>query len=389
VYPNEPAELGARVGRWAFGNRRRADPAARRRALGARLFVRLIVLLALQGVPLNAGQEPRTPRPAPRGELDLLMERVLARRDETWKRLNQYVLDERESLEILAPGRLPLHRMSREYTWYEREGILVRSPVRAKGVAVSEEDRRRYEADWLAEERRREERRKDKMRDAARADGPSEDTAGDTSAATLPAATPTDADDVAVQAIEPRFVSEAYFLRFRFEPGNYYFVGREALDGREVLRIEYYPSRLFVDDDEAPPREDEREVEAAKGKHGRTRSERSEEDKERELDYERKFNKVSLVTVWVDPAAEQIVRYTFDNVDFNFLPGRSIVRIESVRASMTMGRFLDGVWLPRGIEMTGAVTLASGRFSVRYGRDFSDYRQAETSATIRAFGPVP
>jgi len=366
--------------------------------LGARLVARLIVLLALQGVPLDAGQTvspaalagptERQAAGAGTGELDQLMARVLARRDETWKRLNAYVLDERESIEILGPGRVPLHRTRSEYTWYVREGVLVRSPVRAKGVTVSEAERRRYEADWLAEERRRETRRAQKAKDAGPAREVEDHAGADTSVATLPAEVPTDAEAVAVQAIEPRFVSEAYFLRFRFEPGNYYFVGRESLDGREVLRIEYYPSRLFVDDDEAPPREDEREVEAAKGRHGRTRRERSEEDKERELDYERKFNKVSLVTLWVDAAAEQIVRYTFDNVDFNFLPGRSIVRLESVRASMIMGRFLDGAWLPRGIEVTGAVTLASGRFSVRYARDFTDYRQAETSATIRAFGPV-
>jgi hypothetical protein len=208
------------------------------------------------------------------------------------------------------------------------------------------------------------------------------------STATLPGAAPTDAGEVATQAIEPRFVSEAYFLRFRFEPGNYYLVGRETLDHREVLRIEYYPTQLFKDDDEPPPPDHTREVSAAHGPRVKDRRERTDEDRERELDFERRFNKVALVTLWVDPAAEQIVRYTFDNVDFNFLPGRSIVRLETVRASMTMGRFLDGAWLPRGLEMTGAVTLAAGRFSVRYGRDFSNYRQAEATATIRAFGPA-
>ena len=42
-------------------------------------------------------------------------------------------------------------------------------------------------------------------------------------------------------------MSEAYFLRFKFEPGNYYLAGRERFDGRDVLRIEYYPTGLFGD----------------------------------------------------------------------------------------------------------------------------------------------
>ena len=55
---------------------------------------------------------------------------------------------------------------------------------------------------------------------------------------------------------EPRFVSEAYFMDFKFEPGNYYLAGRESSKGKDVLRIEYYPTNLFNDDDdEKTPRE--------------------------------------------------------------------------------------------------------------------------------------
>ena len=35
---------------------------------------------------------------------------------------------------------------------------------------------------------------------------------------------------------EPRFVSEAFFMDFKFEPGNYYLAGREKFEGQEVLR---------------------------------------------------------------------------------------------------------------------------------------------------------
>ena len=74
------------------------------------------------------------------------------------------------------------------------------------------------------------------------------------------------------------------------------------------------------------------------------------------------MDKSSLITLWVDPAEYQIVKYTFDNVGMGFLPGRWLVRVTDVRASMTMGRYFDGVWLPRAITMNGGVALASGAF---------------------------
>ena len=95
------------------------------------------------------------------------------------------------------------------------------------------------------------------------------------------------------------------------------------------------------------------------------------------------MNKVALVTLWVDQQAKQIVRYTFDNVEFGFLPGRAFARLDTVRASMTMAQVLDGVWLPRTIDMDGSVTLATGSYRVDYVREFSGYRRGETSVTIR------
>ena len=47
---------------------------------------------------------------------------------------------------------------------------------------------------------------------------------------------------------EPRFVSESYFMDFKFEPGNYYLAGKETLDGHEVLKIDYLPTKLFDDE---------------------------------------------------------------------------------------------------------------------------------------------
>ena len=90
-------------------------------------------------------------RPAPHqlqqhdSGLDTLMKQVLARREVNRVLLNQYVLDETESFEMLGPGRTPLHRMKREFTWYTRDGMHVRSPVRFDGVAIGETARRQYE----------------------------------------------------------------------------------------------------------------------------------------------------------------------------------------------------------------------------------------------------
>ena len=171
---------------------------------------------------------------------------------------------------------------------------------------------------------------------------------------------------------EPRFVSEAYFMDFKFEPGNYYLAGREQLKGKEVLRIEYYPTNLFNDDDdEKTPRE--------------VKKKPKEEEKERkaEEDINRKMNKTALVTLWVDPTEHQIVKYTFDNVWLDFLPAAWLVRIDDLRASMTMGQPFPGVWLPRAINIHAGLTLALGSFEARYDRAFTNYREGEVKTTIK------
>ena len=102
--------------------------------------------------PRRSSHSPRTrrtPRPQPRRSRRRrraismsFMEKALARREVNRKVLDQYVLDETEAFEILGPGRWPLHRTKREFTWYEQDGMHVRSPVRFDGVAVGEEPRR-------------------------------------------------------------------------------------------------------------------------------------------------------------------------------------------------------------------------------------------------------
>ena len=107
-----------------------------------------------------------------------------------------------------------------------------------------------------------------------------------------------------------------------------------------------------------------------------------------EAEFDRKFNKVSMVTLWIDPAESQIVRYDFENLGLDFFPGQWLVRVGETSASMTMGRYFDGVWLPKQIVLKGDLQVAIGSFDIDYRREFLEYRKAETSARIRGYGDV-
>jgi hypothetical protein len=324
-----------------------------RSLFGAPLARAAVCAVALASV-LPAAAQDRPPA-AGSTELDAFMEKVLARREVNRKALNQYVLDESETFEVLGPARMRLHRTRRDFTWYVRDDMHVRSPVRFEGVAVDERARDQYEQEWIQRERARQERRAKKEKEQGSV---SIGTEGVTVSGTP---VPT----------EPRFVSEAYFMDFKFEPGNYYLAGREQLEGQDVLRIEYYPTRLFGDDDKKTPKELKKE---SKGQ----RRERELED-----DIERRMNKTALVTLWVDPAEHQIVKYTFDNVWLDFLPGAWLVRVDDLRASMTMSQPFQGVWLPRGIDIHAGLTLANGSYGAGYQRTFTQYREATVKSTIR------
>jgi hypothetical protein len=325
----------------------------------------LLAFACLAAAPFPLAAHPQDPAPpvqdkpaAPASDLDVFMEKALARREVNRKVLDQYVLDETEAFEILGPGRWPLHRTKREYTWYEQDGMHVRSPVRFDGVTVGDEPRRSYETRWIRRERERQERKAKNEREKGSVSIGPDGVQVTTAAGNLPT--------------EPRFVSEAYFMDFKFEPGNYYLAGREKLEGIDVLRIEYYPTNLFNDDDdEKTPREIKR-----KSRDGQRREDKIEED------INRKMNKTALVTLWVDPTEHQIVKYTFDNVWLDFLPGAWLVRIDDLRASMTMGQPFPGVWLPRGMNIHAGLTLAAGSFEATYARTFSEYRLADVKTKI-------
>ncbi len=300
------------------------------------------------------------PASAQQTDLDQLMAEVLATRDENWKKLQQYILEERESFDLTGPGGHRLYGFRRDHSWFMRDGVFIRSPVRADGVTVSEPDRRKAEADWIEREESRRTRERERAEREA-ADPGEKDEAGNPAEEAAPG-TPSTLPSAGTSSIafEPAFVSHAYFLRFKFEEGRYALAGRETLDGQPVLRIEYYPSLLFRD--------------------GRTRPNRRVRD--REEDIEDKMNKVSLVTLWVDPANRQILQYTFDDIDMDFLPGRSLARVDDVKATMRMGQPFAGVWLPQSVEMQFGMTLAVGTLDAGYRVEYHDYREAEVSTKV-------
>ncbi len=120
-----------------------------------------------------------------------------------------------------APAASRLYGFAREYSWFIRDGVFIRSPLKADGVTIGEAERRRAEDRWRTPR--------------AAAGRATRRRAGST-------------------GLEPRFVSSAYFLEFKFDPGQYALAGREQLDGRDVLRIEYYPTKLFSEGRTRPNR---------------------------------------------------------------------------------------------------------------------------------------
>ncbi len=322
-----------------------------------------VIALIVFVVASNAGVAQT---PAPKStDLDAFMARALQRREVDRKTLGDYVLDEIETFEILGPGGAPINRFKREYTWYVRDGIHVRSPLKYDGVPIPESDRRAYEQRWINSETERRKHRSEREAESAKE-----------------GKTP----DFRLRPVnEPRFVSESYFLDFKFEAGNYYLVGREKLDAQEVLRIDYLPTHLFDDNNEDQEIRDKQHPEQKESRE-KAKNDRSAREKEREdrieQDIERKMNKTAQVTLWVDPANHQIVKYTFANVWMDFLPAAWLVRVDDLHASMEMGQPFQGVWLPRNIAIHAGITLANGSYEAAYRRDFSRYRKADVSSRV-------
>ena len=86
--------------------------------------------------------------PAAGSDLDELMGRVLLKRDDNWKKLQQYVLEERETMEVTAIDGRKIYGFKREYQWFPRQGFFIKSPLTADGVKIGRMAHS-DESDWL------------------------------------------------------------------------------------------------------------------------------------------------------------------------------------------------------------------------------------------------
>ena len=94
------------------------------------------------------------------------------------------------------------------------------------------------------------------------------------------------------------------------------------------------------------------------------------------------MNKVALITLWIDSETHQILQYTFDDVDMDFLPGRWVARVDDLQATMRMAEMFPSVWLPRNIALTFRMTLAVGTIEGQYTVDYHDYREASVTYEV-------
>jgi hypothetical protein len=295
--------------------------------------------------------------PIAQTDLDALMGRVLLKRDDNWKKLQQYVLEERESMEVTALDGRKVYGFKREYQWFPRQGFFIKSPLTSDGVKIGDEERRRQEARWLAREQFREKRRAE----IAAGKEPSPADGGGVAISIGPGGVSTSLEAELRDKLEPGFVSAAYFLDFKFEQGQYALAGREKYEGRDVLKVEYYPMKMFTG--------------------GRARPNRQLRERNKEIG--KQMNKVSLVTLWVDPDDRQVVKYDFQNVDADFFPGQWFMQLEGLNAGMEMSQPFPGVWLPRMIRIGFDIAFAGGNVKGKYSSEYYGYKLAEVNQRIR------
>ena len=122
--------------------RRHLPPPYTLRALGLGVLL-LVPPSAAVAQPESATETSRTTEAT--NEIDLFMERVLDNREASWRRLGDFILRESETLAFEAPLGIPLSGFRREYDWFVRDDVVVRSPVRFDGVQIDEETRLEYE----------------------------------------------------------------------------------------------------------------------------------------------------------------------------------------------------------------------------------------------------
>ncbi len=268
-------------------------------------------------------------------DIDTFMKKVLENRSVNWEMYHDYFGRERARLSIEGTLDETLHGFEREYLWFVKDGYPVRSPVSVDGVPVSSEQREREETEWI-----------ERLRERKPANGPDREQ----------------------------------FFGFEFEPGRFFYAGRETFEGRDVVAIEYYPRNApWSEDEEA----DEKDEDEKNEKNEKEDEKEDEKEAEKEAEIEAKLGKVFYVTMLVDPAEHQVVRMTLENAGLDFLPARWLVHVDEVEVSLTMDQPIDDVWLTRDMEAYGKVTTAAGSLEVRYRSTFYDYGKTRTGVKFR------
>ena len=324
---------------------------------------RQLISIASAGVCLLVAASLTTPDLVAQTDLDAFMRQVLARRDENWKKLQQYVLDEHETIDVRGPSRLPLWGERRDYTWYIRDGFFVRSPVKVNGVTIADGERRTFEAAYLKRQQEREKRGQRGMV----ALGPSGLVVE-----------PADGDPVQADGVSPSVDG----LLKQTRAAGIHLVG--VFPALQVRRRQVRARRPR--NARRPRRVEDRVLPgadcSAAATAGASRT-TSKQDRAYDAEFQRLMNKVALVTLWVEPKAHQIVKYTFNNLPFDFLPGQWLLHVDDLRASMTMGQPFPDVWLPSDLEFEFGISLAVGQVDMRYALEYHDYRRPDVTTKVK------
>ena len=146
-----------------------------------------------------------------------------------------------------------------------------------------------------------------------------------------------------------------------------------AANGSRIARssASSYPTKLFSPNQR-------RQGQRARGQRPAERKEDAAYDQQ----LTRLMNKKSKVTLWIDPASHQILKYTFEDLGWDFFPGQWLARVSDVTASMTVFQPFPDVWLPRGLQMDIGMLLAIGTVNLHYTLDYHDYRRADVTTKI-------
>ena len=252
------------------------------------------------------------------------------------------------------------------------------SRARSKRTArsSSEDDRRKFEDSYLAGAKRRDSRDASRVRKTRRARAPASARSrapdnNDNARQQRHPPPPTSVDGLIRQTRQPQFVSSAYFLRFKFDEGQYALAGREKFEGRDVLRDRVLP-------DKAVWRRRRR-----RGRRGAPAARATEKEQRQQADFRRLLNKVAVVTHLGRAlvASDRQVHLRQHRLRF---PAGAVADTGRLAQSLDDdGPAVSGVWLPKDIDISAAFTMAIGQFTFSQTVAYRDYREANVKSKFR------